>query len=70
MAVIGGFRSDLSIKRNLETFPRVFVFPIRVSTKTVVKFMPRVSERERAIRQFVAVFSLPLVVTVFVSSVM
>ena len=27
MAVIGGFRSDLSIARILETFPRVFCFP-------------------------------------------
>ena len=27
MAVIGGFRSNLSITRILETFPRVFCFP-------------------------------------------
>ena len=27
MAVIGGFRSDLSIAHILETFPRVFCFP-------------------------------------------
>ena len=27
MAVIGGFRSDLSIARILETSPRVFCFP-------------------------------------------
>ena len=33
MAVIGGFRSDLSIARILETFRRCFVFQSRVSNE-------------------------------------
>ena len=36
MAVIGGFRSDLSITRKTDGFRVCFVFQSRVSTKTVV----------------------------------
>ena len=51
MAVIGGFRSDLSIARILETFPRVFCFQSRVSNENGGKRIMKPFEFRELLRE-------------------